>query len=87
MVRRPSRTFGLWKKPRYAIQQRRKIIMTTALDDMKNIVESFQSLCDAYLFKPIDTRKSRDHIRSLNLLSAQPPRPGEKREMQTVEPR
>ncbi len=45
-----------------------KIIMTTALDDVKNVVESFQSLCDAYLFKPIDTGKLREHIRMLNLL-------------------
>jgi two-component system, chemotaxis family, chemotaxis protein CheY len=46
-----------------------KIIMTTALDDVSNVVQSFQSLCDAYLFKPIDTGKLRDYIRSLNLLS------------------
>jgi len=31
--------------------------MTTALDDVKNVVQSFKSLCDAYLFKPIDTGK------------------------------
>jgi len=35
-------------------------IMTTALDDMKN-VESFQSLCDAYLFKPIDQEIAEPH--------------------------
>jgi two-component system chemotaxis response regulator CheY len=64
-----------------------KIIMTTALDDMMNVVELFQSLCVAYLFKPIDTRKLRDYIRSLNLLSAHPRRSGEKHEMQTSEPR
>src|ERR1700728_2913498 len=34
-----------------------KIIMTTALDDVKNVVQSFKLLCDAYLFKPIDTGK------------------------------
>jgi len=31
-----------------------KIIMTTALDDVKNVVESFKLLCDAYVFKPIE---------------------------------
>ncbi len=30
-----------------------KIIMTTALDDPKNVVTSFKSLCDAYLVKPV----------------------------------
>ncbi len=45
-----------------------KIIMTTALDDVKNVVQSFQSLCDAYLFKPIDTAKLQDHIRTLHLV-------------------
>jgi two-component system chemotaxis response regulator CheY len=45
-----------------------KIIMTTALDDVKNVVQSFQSLCDAYLFKPIDTGKLLGHIRDLHLI-------------------
>ena len=45
-----------------------KIIMTTALDDVKNVVESFQALCDAYLFKPIDKGTLLGHIRELHLL-------------------
>jgi len=45
-----------------------KIIMTTALDDVKNVVQSFRSLCDAYLFKPIDTGKLQEHIRTLKLV-------------------
>ncbi len=32
-----------------------KIVMITALDDVKNVVQSFRSLCDGYIFKPIDT--------------------------------
>lgn len=44
-----------------------KIIMTTALDDVKSVVQSFKSLCDAYLFKPIDTGKLFTHIRDLHL--------------------
>jgi two-component system, chemotaxis family, chemotaxis protein CheY len=31
-----------------------KIIMTTSLDDYRNIVDAFRSLCNAYLLKPID---------------------------------
>jgi len=45
-----------------------KIIMTTALDDVKNVVQSFQSLCDAYLFKPIYAGKLLEHIREFHLL-------------------
>jgi len=41
---------------RMGIQSSRgtKIIMTTALDDVRNIVDSFYGLCDGYLTKPID---------------------------------
>jgi len=45
-----------------------KIIRTTALDDVKNVVQSFQSLCDAYLFKPIDAAKLLGHIREFHLI-------------------
>lgn len=45
-----------------------KIIMITALDDMKNVVASFKSLCDAYLFKPIDTIALQKHLKSLALV-------------------
>jgi two-component system, chemotaxis family, chemotaxis protein CheY len=45
-----------------------KIIMTTALDDVKNVIQSFKQLCDAYVFKPIDTRKLLGHIRELHLV-------------------
>jgi two-component system chemotaxis response regulator CheY len=44
-----------------------KIIMTTAVDDVKSVMQSFNSLCDAYLFKPIDTQKLLGHIRELRL--------------------
>ena len=45
-----------------------KIIMTTALDDVKNVVESFMALCDTYLFKPIDKGQLLGHIRDLHLV-------------------
>jgi two-component system chemotaxis response regulator CheY len=45
-----------------------KIIMTTALDDVKNVMQSFRDLCDAYVFKPIDTRKLLSHIRDMHLV-------------------
>ncbi|HXY77272.1 MAG TPA: response regulator [Candidatus Acidoferrales bacterium] len=45
-----------------------KIIMTTALDDVRNVVQSYKSLCDAYLFKPIDTGKLLANLRDLCLV-------------------
>lgn len=36
-----------------------KIIMATALDDPKNVVEAFKGLCDTYLVKPIDKESLR----------------------------
>ena len=44
-----------------------KIIMTTALDDVKNVIASFKALCDAYLFKPIDTGMLLGHIKQMHL--------------------
>jgi two-component system chemotaxis response regulator CheY len=34
-----------------------KIIMTTALDDIKNVAAAYQALCDGYLVKPVDKAK------------------------------
>jgi two-component system chemotaxis response regulator CheY len=51
-----------------AADQRVKIIMTTALDDIKNINASFRDLADAYLVKPIDKAKMLDELRKLKLI-------------------
>jgi two-component system chemotaxis response regulator CheY len=45
-----------------------KIIMTTALDDGKNMMQAFYKFCDAYLVKPIDKLKLIDHLRNLKLI-------------------
>ncbi len=45
-----------------------KIIMTTALDDVKNVVTSFGALCDAYVFKPVDTTLLLGHLKKLALI-------------------
>jgi hypothetical protein len=51
------------------IQERQSCrrIITTALDDVKNVLQSFQSLCEAYLFKPIDIGELRDYLRTFQL--------------------
>jgi len=41
-----------------------KIVMTTALDDLKEVIRCFRELCDAYLIKPIDLNKLLGHMQS-----------------------
>jgi two-component system chemotaxis response regulator CheY len=45
-----------------------KIIMQTAHTDSKNILESFNEMCDAYLVKPIQINKLNDELRTLGLI-------------------
>jgi two-component system chemotaxis response regulator CheY len=45
-----------------------KIIMTTALDDMKTMAGSFHELCDAYVTKPVNTTQLLGHVRSFKLI-------------------
>jgi two-component system chemotaxis response regulator CheY len=47
-----------------------KIVMTSALSDMKNTSTAFENLCDAYLFKPIDRKRLLDILGSLHLIPA-----------------
>jgi two-component system, chemotaxis family, chemotaxis protein CheY len=46
-----------------------KIIMTTAVDEMKDVVESFHALCDCYLFKPIDMAELLNNLKLFKLLN------------------
>ena len=46
-----------------------KIVMTTALDDMKNVFAAYMGLCDAYLTKPIQKAKLIDELIKLKLIS------------------
>ncbi len=45
-----------------------KIIMTTAVDDVKEVIRCFQELCDAYLVKPIDLAQLLSHMKSYQLV-------------------
>ena len=45
-----------------------KIIMTTAVDDIKEVIRCFKELCDAYLMKPIDLTKLLDQMKSYQLV-------------------
>jgi len=46
-----------------------KIIMTTAVDDVKEVSHCFHELCDAYLMKPIDLTLLLNQIRSFHLIT------------------
>ena len=45
-----------------------KIIMTTALGDLDNLMGAFGNLCDAYLTKPIQKAKMIETLRKLGLI-------------------
>jgi two-component system chemotaxis response regulator CheY len=45
-----------------------KIIMTTTVQEIKEVFRCFKELCDAYLVKPIDLRELLSHMRSYQLV-------------------
>ena len=45
-----------------------KIIMTTSVADMKQVIQSFQELCDAYLVKPVDLGALLNHLKAFKLV-------------------
>ena len=46
-----------------------KIVMTTALGDMKNLSAAYSGLCDGYLTKPIEKEKLLEELRTLNVIA------------------
>jgi two-component system, chemotaxis family, chemotaxis protein CheY len=44
-----------------------KVIMTTVLDDRKNIMTAFRSQCDAYIVKPIEKEKVINEITKMGI--------------------
>jgi two-component system chemotaxis response regulator CheY len=45
-----------------------KIIMTTAMKDMRTVINSYNEFCDGYLVKPVDKSKLLEEIRKLGLI-------------------
>ena len=45
-----------------------KVIMTTALSDMRNKITAFHGFCDAYLVKPIDRSTLIETLQQLKLI-------------------
>jgi len=46
-----------------------KIVMTTSLSDMKNVLSAFKGLCDGYVTKPVDKAKLMGELRKLALVA------------------
>ena len=46
-----------------------KIVMTTALDRIRNVSDAYYNLCDAYLNKPIRKAQLLDELRKLKLIA------------------
>jgi two-component system chemotaxis response regulator CheY len=42
-----------------------KVIMTTALDDNKNILQAFRSQCEGYIVKPVSLAKIKKQMENL----------------------
>jgi two-component system chemotaxis response regulator CheY len=45
-----------------------KVVMTTALDDIKNVLAAYHGLCDAYLTKPIRKEDLLNELHKLKLI-------------------
>lgn len=54
-----------------AKEGRTKIVMTTALSDADNVMQSFNEQCDAYLVKPIDKEKLYSELFELGLIDSE----------------
>ena len=46
-----------------------KIVMTTALNDLKNVSKAYSNLCDGYLTKPIDKVRIVQELRKHGLIN------------------
>lgn len=46
-----------------------KIVMTTAVDDMKSVFAAYSGLCDGYLTKPIRKPKLLEELHKLGLIT------------------
>ena len=45
-----------------------KVIMTTTMDDSRNILGAFKSFCDAYVMKPVSKEKLLGYVKAFGLI-------------------
>jgi two-component system, chemotaxis family, chemotaxis protein CheY len=62
LIRGEEETRGLQQ------QEGARIVMTSALADLKNVKEAYYNLCDSYLTKPIQKSKLLEELLSLSLI-------------------
>jgi two-component system chemotaxis response regulator CheY len=48
-----------------------KVIITTGMDDPKNMMKAFNNQCEAYLVKPIDEQRLLEELQALGLIKKQ----------------
>jgi len=48
--------------------KRARVVMTTVLNDLKNVSAAYNNLCDSYLVKPIEKAKLLDELGKLGLI-------------------
>ncbi len=62
-IRRVEKSFGIRETDAM------KVIMVTAMEDSRNIIQAFEEgHCEAYLTKPLDREKLFDHLCELELI-------------------
>jgi two-component system chemotaxis response regulator CheY len=59
---------ALERNRKVAPESRAKIIMTTALSDRGNVIQSAREECDAFILKPIDTGRLMEHLKNFGLV-------------------
>lgn len=63
------RVIRSWERTRRVPADLRvRIIMTTALSNRANVIQSAREECDAYILKPVDAGKLMDHLRGFGLM-------------------
>jgi two-component system, chemotaxis family, chemotaxis protein CheY len=45
-----------------------KVVMTTALEDLRNVSDAYRNFCDAYLTKPIGKVELMEELRTLGMI-------------------
>lgn len=48
--------------------QRVKVMMVTAVNDMRSVTQAYHDLCDSYLVKPFDLEKFQQELKRLHLI-------------------
>lgn len=60
---------GLEQASGVSLQNRCRILMVTALKDLKDVTEAFASDCDGYLVKPVEPETIKQKLVALGLIS------------------